>query len=80
MTTQCVVRAARAGFPKMSKASFWGCAIPRSVAKSKSKTRLCVVATRPSPVSRTSRQCRQPNVAVCAAVFLYFVPDGIVSL
>ena len=26
------------------------------------------------------RQCRQPNVAVCAAEFLYFAPDGIVSL
>ena len=33
-----------------------------------------------NPVTRTSRQCRQPNIAVCAAEFLYFAPDGIVSL
>ena len=28
--------------------------------------------------THTIRQCRQPNIAVCAAVFLYFVPDGVV--
>ena len=33
MTTRCVVRAARAGFPKMSKANFWGCAIPKERSK-----------------------------------------------
>ena len=80
MTTQCVVRAARMGFPKMNKVSFRGSHYTEERSKTEIKTRFCVVSTRPSPVSRTSRQCRQPNVAVCAVEFLYFAPDGIVSL
>ena len=54
MTTQCVVRAARAGFPKMSKASFWGCAIPRSRSKAEIKNS----ALRRSDETESSRPCQ----------------------
>ena len=47
---------------------------PRSVAKPKSKTRLCVVATRPSPVSRTKPQVWHliavRRISSCFSVYL----------
>ena len=55
MTVRWTVRAARAGFPKMSKASFWGCAIP----KSRSKAEIKNSALRRSDETESSRPCQK---------------------